>query len=583
MESKNVKDSGKHYSLEKANLFQPSSTEKHHGHKIPKKPRKGDLQTALISVLSDQQFTCPICLDIFIQPVSITCGHNFCMACILKSWDANDVYTCPLCKKVYPDRPDLHINRDLAEITEEFSWMKVQDDEESNSAYHGVPCDACTGRKRRAVKSCLTCPASYCEEHIKAHYAAVTLKTHLLVDPLDSLEERLCEEHLQALELFCRTDQTCICLLCSVTDHKNHNIVEAEVEWSKRKKQFLSTKAKIESTINERQGQKETLKTQLKLIENSIQEEREASEKVLNELICAIERTRAEIYRSAETKWKLIENQTECLLNLIEQEITELKSKSVQFEKILETDDPIHSLQVYQSACKISLSHEKCDLPDGSDFLLGVVNTMFYDLAEYITSVINMKIQSDLTQMRRYAADVTLDPDTASPWLILSEDGKAVRYANERQHLPDSPLRFDPVISVLGLKSFHSGKHYWEVDTGDKTDWDLGVAKESVRRKGMLMLSPQNGYWTLCLREGSHVRACGNPTVNLSMNTKPRKVGIFLDYDGGFLSFYDVSSRGHLYTFFDTFTEKLYPYFNPFITYEDKNDHPLKICSFSVK
>ncbi|KAG2457894.1 A33 protein, partial [Polypterus senegalus] len=258
---------------------------------------------------------------------------------------------------------------------------------------------------------------------------------------------------------------------------------------------------------------------------NSIQEEREASEKVLNELICAIERTRAEIYRSAETKWKLIENQTECLLNLIEQEITELKSKSVQFEKILETDDPIHSLQ---------------------------------------------------------AADVTLDPDTASPWLILSEDGKAVRYANERQHLPDSPLRFDPVISVLGLKSFHSGKHYWEVDTGDKTDWDLGVAKESVRRKGMLMLSPQNGYWTLCLREGSHVRACGNPTVNLSMNTKPRKVGIFLDYDGGFLSFYDVSSRGHLYTFFDTFTEKLYPYFNPFITYEDKNDHPLKICSFSA-
>ncbi|XP_041092211.1 erythroid membrane-associated protein-like [Polyodon spathula] len=178
------------------------------------------------------------------------------------------------------------------------------------------------------------------------------------------------------------------------------------------------------------------------------------------------------------------------------------------------------------------------------------------------------------------AVDMTLDPDTAHPKLILSEEGKQVSLGERRQALPDNPERFDYVVSVLGRQSFTSGRHYWQVEVGEKTKWELGVAKKSINRKGVSSRSPRSGYWTVRLRDGEY-EALADPSIPLPLSLKLRKVGVYLDYEEGQVSFYNVETRSHIYTFTDTFTEKLYPYLNPSLNTDGKNTAPLIILPVS--
>uniref|UniRef100_A0AAZ3PRU1 B30.2/SPRY domain-containing protein n=1 Tax=Oncorhynchus tshawytscha TaxID=74940 RepID=A0AAZ3PRU1_ONCTS len=168
--------------------------------------------------------------------------------------------------------------------------------------------------------------------------------------------------------------------------------------------------------------------------------------------------------------------------------------------------------------------------------------------------------------------DVTLDPDTAHPKLILSEDGKQVIFGDVWQDLAYNPERFDTCVSVLGKEGFSSGRFYYDVQVKGKTRWTIGVARESINRKGKITVksinrkgkitvSPENGYRTLWLRNGEY-KALSGPSVPLSLREKPQKVGVFVDYEEGHVSFYNVEARSHIYSFTgDTFTEKLYPYF----------------------
>uniref|UniRef100_A0A673I7K5 B30.2/SPRY domain-containing protein n=1 Tax=Sinocyclocheilus rhinocerous TaxID=307959 RepID=A0A673I7K5_9TELE len=174
--------------------------------------------------------------------------------------------------------------------------------------------------------------------------------------------------------------------------------------------------------------------------------------------------------------------------------------------------------------------------------------------------------------------DVTLDPDTAHPYLILSDDGKQVRCGDIRQKLPDKPERFDPCPCVLGKEEFSSGRFYFEVQVKGKTEWILGVVRESINRKGTITLRPSDGCWTVILRYGDKYKACEDPPVSLSLRVKPQRVGVFVDYEEGLVSFYDVESSSHIYSFTaQSFTEKLYPLFFPSFNYGGKNSSPLII------
>ncbi len=174
--------------------------------------------------------------------------------------------------------------------------------------------------------------------------------------------------------------------------------------------------------------------------------------------------------------------------------------------------------------------------------------------------------------------DVTLDPDTAHPNLILSDDGKQVRHGDIRQKLPDKPERFDRCVYVLGKEGFSSGRFYFEVQVKGKTGWTLGVVRESINRKGKIRLRPSNGYWTVWLRNGDEYKARAGPSVSLSLRVKPQRVGVFVDYEEGLVSFYDVESSSHIYSFTaQSFTDKLYPYFSPGLNEGGKNSNPLII------
>ncbi|KAL0166875.1 hypothetical protein M9458_038723, partial [Cirrhinus mrigala] len=164
--------------------------------------------------------------------------------------------------------------------------------------------------------------------------------------------------------------------------------------------------------------------------------------------------------------------------------------------------------------------------------------------------------------------------------LILSDDGKQVRHGDTEQKLPDNPERFDTCPCVLGKEGFSSGRFYFEVQVKEKTDWTLGVARESTDRKGKIILSPEDGYWTVALRNGNEYKACADPPVSLLLKVKPQQVGVFVDYEEGLVSFYDVESSSLIYSYTgQSFTGKVYPYFSPGSNNGGQNSAPLIITN----
>ncbi|XP_053485429.1 butyrophilin subfamily 1 member A1-like isoform X2 [Ictalurus furcatus] len=188
------------------------------------------------------------------------------------------------------------------------------------------------------------------------------------------------------------------------------------------------------------------------------------------------------------------------------------------------------------------------------------------------------RVEYELIKKKKFSVDVTLDPDTAHPKLILFADGKQVRHGDTQQNLPDTPKRFNKCVCVLGKQSFSSGRFYYEVQVRGKTEWNVGVAKKSINRKGDITLTPQSGFWTVKLRNENQYEACAGPSVRLTLREKVEKVGVFVDYEEGLVSFYDVKSSSHIYSFTaQSFTEKLYPFFSPCSNEGGKNSAPLII------
>uniref|UniRef100_A0A3Q2DYX6 B30.2/SPRY domain-containing protein n=1 Tax=Cyprinodon variegatus TaxID=28743 RepID=A0A3Q2DYX6_CYPVA len=191
-----------------------------------------------------------------------------------------------------------------------------------------------------------------------------------------------------------------------------------------------------------------------------------------------------------------------------------------------------------------------------------------------------MKKQLELKRVQQYAVDLTLDPDTAHPKLILSDDGKQVKHGDVWQDLPDNKERFSDCVDVLACQSFSSGSFYFEVQVKGKTDWDLGVAKDSINRKGFIDLSIKNGFWTIVLRNGNQYLSGDNSSDHVYLPTVPERVGVFVDYEKGLVSFYDVDTAALIYSFSNCcFTEKLKPYFSPYLNKGGTNSAPLIICT----
>ncbi|CAL8338588.1 unnamed protein product [Arctogadus glacialis] len=521
-------------------------------------------------------FSCSICLDVFNNPVTTACGHNFCRTCITMFWDEQFLYKCPVCNKLFKPRPDLQVNILLSELAAQFRTsvrVKEQPDVEPGE----VPCDVCTGTQLKAVKTCLMCFTSFCPTHLEPHERVAGLKKHRLVEPMDRLEDRMCKKHDRLLELFCQTEQVCVCPFCTKADHKSHPVVPLKEEYEVKTVQLGKMEAEVSQMIQER-------KLKIKKIEDTVEMNKKDADRkiadggqVFTALIGCVDKCRDEFNQTVQAKLKSTEKQAEDLIKELEQEIEDLTNRSSEVRQLSQTEDPILFLQAFSSLKDPPPTRDWTTVEVRPPSYAGTLRRSLDQLEETLNMEMKKLRDAELKRFQQYEVDVTLDPDTTHPWLILSEDGKQVHDGGVGKVLPDNPKRFTKHVSVLSRQGFSSGRFYFEVQVKDKTGWRLGVVRESIDKKCWITFSPEKGYWTILLNKDTLVFK-DNPDVRLPLRAELQKVGVFVDYDEGLVSFYDVEARVHLYSATGcTFTEPLYPLLCPFGHDGGTNSAPLII------
>ncbi|XP_026135233.1 E3 ubiquitin/ISG15 ligase TRIM25-like [Carassius auratus] len=324
------------------------------------------------------EFLCPVCLDLLKDPVTSSCGHSYCKICITDCWDQEDqkrLYSCPQCRQTFSPRPALSRNTMLAEVVEKLKKTRLSDD-----CYAGagdVQCDVCTGRKYKAVKSCLVCLDSYCQTHFDRHEEFHSRKPHKVIDATGRLQEMICQKHEKILEVFCRTDQKCICLLCTMDEHKNHDTVSAAAQKTEKQKQLKETQKTLQQRIQQREKDLQQLREAVESHKRSAQTAVEDSERIFTELIRSIERSRSELIRLIRDQEKTAVSRAEERLERLEQEINDLRRRDAELEQLSHTQDHIQFLQSFQS---LSAPPESTD---GNDDLFSSL-VSFDDLRESV-------------------------------------------------------------------------------------------------------------------------------------------------------------------------------------------------------
>ncbi|XP_062398858.1 tripartite motif-containing protein 16-like [Sardina pilchardus] len=537
------------------------------------------------SMTSNQDlFMCPICLDILRDPVTIPCGHNYCIGCIKGCWDQEDqkgIYSCPQCRQTFTPRPVLNKNNVFAELVEQFGKTRILTVASAPVECVGagdVDCDVCTGRKLKAVKSCLDCLLSYCETHYKVHNDVNPGRKHKMVDATGQLQERICTQHEKPLEIFCRTDQTCVCFLCMVDDHKGHDTVSASAGRKEKQTHFGETQRKVQQRIQEREKELQELRKAVETLKSSAQIAIEDSERTFTEMIHSIERRRSEVKELIRAQEKAEVNRAEGIRKQLEQEIAELKRRDAELEQLSHTEDHIHFLKTVQSVSNTAESKALSSIyvNQGLSFetVKKSVSTLKGQLEDFYREEL-MKISSAVTQVQiilpsepttreeflQYYCHFTLDPNTANRELQLSEGNRRVEIGDELSY-PDHPERFDDDCQVL-CRECVSARCYWEIEWIRDASVSIAVSYKSIGRKG----DYQCGFgwndqsWSLRLTSFSSSFLHNDEETELPPVVSSI-VGVYVDHGAGTLAFYSVSDTMTLiHRVQTTFTHTLYPGF----------------------
>ncbi|XP_072094675.1 zinc-binding protein A33-like isoform X2 [Mobula birostris] len=451
------------------------------------------------------------------DPVILECGHNFCRSCITRCWEREERNSCPECREEIADRT-LRANRALANLAEKARNLNLN---------------------RKGKESKLQC-----------------------------------EEHEEELKLFCETDKTLICVICAVAEeHREHRfkpIKEAVKIYMDQLKSSLDSLTKMKSDFQEKEQQQNEKISGVQEQSHSLQSHVTSQFAELHQIITEKEQS---LLRDLKEEEKRILNSMEKNLReiqehirLIQEEITGLKEQMDQKDSVIflkeearrnrRINDDVQELSVTDEAQPF----EKFDYP----YLLNTVLTETLDAVNRVS--------------------VTLDVETAHPCLKVSEDRKSVRWTRTRRNLPDTGKRFTHWECVLGSEGFTSGRHYWEVEVTGNQDWCLGVAAESVRRKRRVRVRPETGFWVIGRFRDVLYRDCDlfsvvpSPESRLPAGPIPGRVGVYLSYQSGTVSFYNAETKSDLHTFTgNKFTGKLYPFFMT----GDGNQW-LRICSGSA-
>ncbi|XP_052007929.1 E3 ubiquitin-protein ligase TRIM16-like isoform X2 [Xyrauchen texanus] len=521
--------------------------------------------------ISSDQFSCPVCLDLLKDPVTIPCGHSYCMSCITDCWNQDDqkrVYSCPQCRQSFTTRPASNKNTMLAEVVEKLKKTELQADVPVDAGAGDVECDVCNGRKYKAVKSCLVCLNSYCQNHLEQHESFFKGKRHNLMDATGRLQEIICSQHGRLLEVFCRSDEKCICLLCTMDEHKNHDTVSAAAERTEKQKHMKEIQRKYQQRIQKRERDLQRLRESVASHQRSAQTAVEDSERIFTELMRSIERSRTEVIQLIRDQEKAAVSRDEGLLQRLKKEIADLRWRDAELEQLSHTDDHIHFLQCFQSisAAPESTGRITVSSPLSVEDIKQSVCQLRDKLEDFCKVIKKISVNMDPIREKflQYFHQFTLDPNTVNKHLRLSDGNRVVSYTDTVQQYPDHPDRFD-WFQVLCRESV-CGRCYWETEWSGLVGVFISVSYKSISRKGR-MNECGFGYndqsWSLFCSPSSYSFIHNSKHTELPVPSSLCRIGVYVDNSAGTLCFYSVSDRKTLiHRVQTTFTQPLYPGFS---------------------
>ncbi|XP_038125834.1 tripartite motif-containing protein 16-like protein isoform X2 [Cyprinodon tularosa] len=512
------------------------------------------------------KFSCSICLDLLKDPVTIPCGHSYCMNCIKDFWDGEGqrgIFSCPQCRQTSKLRPVLGKNIMLAELVEDLKKNGLQS-AAADHCYAGpedVACDVCTERKRKAVKSCLVCMASYCENHLQDHFKVPVLKKHKLFNPSKQLQENICSRHDEMIKIL-------------MNDLEK---LSAAAERTEKQKELQVGQQIIQQRIQEQEKNMKLLQQEVEAINVSADKTVEDNEKIFTEMIRLIKKRRSNVKQQIRTKQETEVSRVKELQEKLEQEITELKRKDAELEKLLKTEDHNQFLQNYPSLSALSESTHSSSINIRplryfedvtaavvglKEILQNILKDMRTDISLAITEV-NVLLSEPEPKTRagflKYSQEITLDPNTTSIQLLLSEECRKVTFKKKSLPYSDHPDRFTFYDQVLSIQRL-TGRCYWEVEWKAEVT-NLAVAYKDISRDGTsdeCMFGFNDKSWVLRCHTKGYLSLHNSVRTPVPGPVSSR-IGVYLDHRAGILSFYSVSETMTLLHRVQTrFTQPLY-------------------------
>ncbi|XP_062416574.1 tripartite motif-containing protein 16-like isoform X2 [Pungitius pungitius] len=550
--------------------------------------------------LDQNQFCCPVCLDLLKEPVTVPCGHSYCRRCIEDCWDQEDKKgqcSCPQCRDTFSPRPVLKRNTMLAELrglgakVELVEKLKRSGPQQPSAPLaragpHDVACDFCSGAgPNKATMSCLTCMASYCPAHLEPHRRVPVLKKHELVSVTIPLQEKMCEKHNKLVEVYCRTDRKCICYLCVIDEHKGHDTLSSASERAEEQKQLLASQKKVKQRFQKRGKELKELLQVLKNFKSSFEPAEKTCDEIFDEMIRSVQKRRGEAKQLIGAQREAAVARAEELQLQLETEMSEMKKRDNDLELLSRTDDHIHFIQTFQS---LSTFGESADLPAVLVFYpqhasFKPVTDCLFKLKDDMESLLKdawptvcarvsaIEVVPPVPKTReeflRYRCPLTLDRNSISQYLTISTDNRRATstykndyYENKRYGYNNAYQAPIPIMQVSCSEGL-SERCYWEVSWSGST-WSVGVLYKDSSRSQNLEFGTDTKSWSLTCSPNSFSFQHNNKSKQCLVRRSLSSVGVYLDYKLGTLSFYDISySMTLLHEEHVRFTELPYPCF----------------------
>ncbi|XP_040294519.1 E3 ubiquitin/ISG15 ligase TRIM25-like [Bufo bufo] len=497
--------------------------------------------------------TCCICLTKYTEEVTLRCGHSVCQGCIDQVQDTqaeSKVNFCPKCKEP-EEHPSLKTWTWRNEV-EELPSSQVQE------VQLVIPCSYCIHSSTPAVKTCLHCEASLCDDHLRVH---IKSPEHVLSKPTTVLEEQKCSVHRKILEYYCNEDETCICVYCLAETHRTHQLEPLNEATEKRKERLKD----VLQTLDTKREKTD------KEIQNLLKGQNEIPDKVtsLTETVTALF---TEIRRQLEDLEKKVLSEvsrqkvqvTASISNLIQQleiQKDELSSEIRHIEKLLTSTDPSSVLKCQVVTFLDGVKKNDAEETDKNIHSSGNLNHFLIALTIYdgLGNIVT-KAKEDFYVIE--SSEILLDKNTAANNVAITEDLKSATWSVMSQRRKETPKRFQQ-YQVFSIQGILSGQHYWEVEASEAEYWMVGMAYPSTETEGeQSWIGNNKRSWCFCRWHEEYSIRHNSKDIQLFSGMSSNRYGIHVDYDSGQLSFYHLCEPiRHVYTFSGTFTEPLHAAF----------------------